>query len=256
MNPFACHLALRPRDPLDVLDLTVVLVRARWRPLARFAGAVLLPLSLVFGFAAWWSEGAWWLGLAALAVGPAVQAPLTLLAGRLLFAEDSSVVEAFRGVGERASALLGVVAVAAGVVLVSSLTCFVGAPLFLGPLAFSGEAALLERVDAGRALRRSARLAAAQPAAATAVVLGRVALTLWCAVTFELAGQGLVATVLQLGEPFGAALDGACTPYLLSGVLVAHALHGLYRLLVYVDARTRSEGWDLQVSLRAAGLVA
>jgi hypothetical protein len=244
VNPFACHLALRPRDPLDVLDLTVVLVRARWRPLARFAGAVLLPLSLVFGFAAWWSEGAWWLGLAALAVGPAVQAPLTLLAGRLLFAEDSSVVEAFRGVGERASALLGVVAVAAGVVLVSSLTCFVGAPLFLGPLAFSGEAALLERVDAGRALRRSARLAAAQPAAATAVVLGRVALTLWCAVTFE------------LGEPFGAALDGACTPYLLSGVLVAHALHGLYRLLVYVDARTRSEGWDLQVSLRAAGLVA
>ena len=70
----------------------------------------------------------------------------------------------------------------------------------------------------------------------------------------ESLGQGIIGFVFQLGAPFGALSSGDATPYLLMGVLLANPVNAMYRLLLYVDARTRSEGWDLQVRLRALGL--
>jgi hypothetical protein len=76
----------------------------------------------------------------------------------------------------------------------------------------------------------------------------------WFAVTAEAVGQGLVSGVLQLGTPFGDVLLGEVTPFLILGILLSHPVYAIYRLLLYVDVRTRVEGWDLQVGLRAAGL--
>jgi hypothetical protein len=118
------------------------------------------------------------------------------------------------------------------------------------------EAALLERIGAGRGLRRSVRLAAHATMHAIAATLGWGALTAWGAIVGEAAGQSIVSFVLQLGTPFGTAMDGRATPWLLAGMLVVQPLYAVWRLLLYVDARTRAEGWDLQVALRAAGLAA
>ena len=67
-------------------------------------------------------------------------------------------------------------------------------------------------------------------------------------------GHGIVEFLLQLGRPFGSLSNGEVTPYAVAGVLLAQPLIALYRLLLYVDVRTRLEGWDLQVSLRALGM--
>jgi len=76
----------------------------------------------------------------------------------------------------------------------------------------------------------------------------------WFGLVGEATGQAMVGFILQLGEPFGALMYGDVTPYLLLGLLVSQPVHAVYRLLLYVDVRTRLEGWDLQVGLRAAGL--
>jgi hypothetical protein len=121
-------------------------------------------------------------------------------------------------------------------------------------LLYKTEAALLERVGAARSLRRSLRLASGHLGVALVGTLSWWILTLWFAFIAEGAGQGLVDFVLQMGQPFGSALDQQATPWVLGGMIAAQPLHAVYRLLLYVDVRTRVEGWDLQVALRAAGL--
>jgi hypothetical protein len=121
-------------------------------------------------------------------------------------------------------------------------------------LAYMTETALLERVAVSRGISRTMRLAGARPSNALVTALSWWLLTAWFALVGEAAGQGLVGFVLQLGQPFGELAVDHVTPYVLGGVLVAQPLHAVYRLLLYVDVRTRLEGWDLQVALRAAGM--
>ena len=126
--------------------------------------------------------------------------------------------------------------------------------LTLPVTAYVFETALLERVRGQATLARSSFLAWRNLAVALAATIGWLALTAWGALVGELTGQVVVGFVLQLGEPFGNAINGAVTPYLLAGMLLVQPVVATYRLLLYVDIRTRVEGWDLQVSLRAADL--
>jgi hypothetical protein len=246
LNPNLCRIVLRPRHPLEVLDLACVLVRHRWRPYAKLAAFLLGPLWLVASALVWWSDALTWpvvVGL--LVLGPLLEAPFTLMTGRLLFQDDLGVLEAVGETMSRLPAML-VPLVLRGTV---GWTPFVDAAML-----YVTETTVLERVGSGRALQRSTLLAGGNAGQAWAGALSWYVLIGWCGAVGEMAGQGIVRDILQLGEPFGSALDFQLTPYLIGGVLLARPLHAIYRLLLYVDARTRGEGWDLQVGLRAAGL--
>lgn len=254
MNPNLCRVVLRERGPLEVFDLAVRLLRAHPGPALRLLLATVALPALGFSVAAWLTDGHWALLPATLPLFPLLQAPATLLGGRLLFSDQVRVRDALREVARRPIAL-GVATLQRGVASLAGLVAFgVGLPFAMAATAWLTEAALLERVDASRGLRRSLRLSGANPGVAAAAVAGQLGLTAWGALVGETAGQGLVGFVLQLGEPFGSVTGGRVTPYLLAGVLAAQPLIALYRLLLYVDLRTRVEGWDLQVGLRAAGL--
>lgn len=255
MNPDLCRVALRPRGPLEVFDLSLSLCRAHLAVFARLAAWLVLPLALALGAGAALTAGHWaWLA-AALALSPLLQAPFTLLGGRLLFNEKTTAGQVVRELLQRPISLLAIPFWYSFVALLGLLSCGVAA--FLMPaMVFVTEAALLERADGTRIPRRATKLAALHPGIAIAASVGWLLSTIWWALVGEGLGQAVVGTVLQIGQPFGTLSDGVVTPYLLAGVLFAQPLFGIYRLLLFVDVRTRVDAWDLQVGLRAAGLEA
>jgi hypothetical protein len=237
-----------------VFDLTWVFARENLSPLLTLLLVTVLPPWLFCAVVAWGFDGAPWVLLLVLPFLDPIQAPFTLLGGRLLFDADASASSVLRELPSALGRLVGALAAILASWLVSPLTCMTMLVPILGATAYLPETALLERVPIGRGIQRSMRLAGANPAIALFALSGRAFLTLWCAAVAESFGQVLLSTTLQLGAPFGSALEGDVTPFLLLGVLVAQPIHALYRLLLYVDVRTRVEGWDLQVGLRAAGI--
>ena len=251
MNPNLCRVALRPRSPFEVFDLTLRFARERARPLLwltlwtvgpAFAGCLLVAWLMDFSLGA---------VFVAVLVGPVVHAPFTLLGGRLLFQDDASVAQAikdsFRATG-------AVVLTTLAEYLQWALVCTGIGVIALPVFVYLPETALLERVPLARGIGRTSRLAAGQVGVAVVAAAGRWILLFWGGLVGELTGQVIVGFLLQLGQPFGSLEGGVLTPYLLLGVLLTHPLYALFRLLLYVDVRTRMEGWDLQVGLRALGL--
>lgn len=253
MNPLQCRIVLRPRGPFEVLDLGVRFARERWRPLAWLAVWVVLPPAVLCTFAAWWLEGHWATLALPVAFAPAVQAPYTRMVGRLLFDEHVGVGEVLRDVLTAAPALvLGWLLVGVAMLGFGGLTCGYGVPMVQGALLYQSETALLERSDVVKGANRSLRLASSGATQVLAGVFVRWALLGWFALAGEAVGQALVGFVLQLGEPFGTLSTGWVTPYVLVGLLVANVAWAIFRVLLYIDVRTRSEGWDLWIGLRAA----
>jgi hypothetical protein len=88
MNPNLCRVELRPRNPLAVFDLT-------WRLLAKHGGSftrlgllVLMPVWLISLPIGWWFDWHWSIALVVWAMGSLLRIPFTLLAGRLMFADE------------------------------------------------------------------------------------------------------------------------------------------------------------------------
>jgi hypothetical protein len=252
MNPNLCRVALRPRGPFEVFDLTMCFMRERARPLAVLALFTCAPVFILCSLIAWFTDGHWASLVLALALAPVIHAPYTVLAGRLLFSEDTSVRAALMAVFSSAGPLA--MAWAIGLMGLGAVSC-AGLGLIAQPaLLYLPETALLERVGATRGLRRTMRLAGGYLGTAIIGVCARWGLPLWLGLTAEFAGQNVVGWVLQLGGPFGALTSGQVTPFLLAGVVAAQPIYAVFRLLLYVDVRTRMEGWDLQVGLRALGI--
>lgn len=255
MNANISRIVLRPRGAAEVFDLTFRMLRETWAPTARLTAVVALPLWLGCLVACWFSEGHWAVALPPLLLAGAIQAPYTVLVGRMMFADDTTVWEVLTQTLRRTPSLLLGALVTTVAFALCSLTCFVALPLVQAVFLYLPETSLLEGVDLQRGLRRSQRLAGARFGLALVGAVSWWVLTIWAAVVGEATWQGLVDTVLQLGTPFGTALTGHVTPGLVGGLILAQPLHAVYRALLYLDARTRSEGWDLQVALRAASLV-
>jgi hypothetical protein len=253
VNPHLCRIVLRPRGPLEVFDLALALLRTHPGPFLALIGWAVVPATLLLSLLCWTTDGSLLLAFAPCLLAPVIHAPATVLAGRILFSEDATLKEALSELGGRLVPL----ALAWGQIAVTTLgvllTC--GLLILLSPaVAWVTETALLERIGAARGLRRSVRLASHAAMHALAAAVGWVAITIWGGIVGEASGQGIVSFVLQLGTPFGALTEGQATPWLLAGMLVVQPIYAVWRLLLYIDARTRAEGWDLQVGLRAAGL--
>ena len=111
--------------------------------------------------------------------------------------------------------------------------------------------ALLEQVGPVASVRRSAQLVRNRAGFSMLMLLlvaqGSI---VFCA---ELFGQALVDSLLQLGRPFGSLFEAGGTPYAIAGLFASVPFVATARFLQYIDLRTRSDGWDVQVRFLAIG---
>lgn len=243
------RVAFRDRTVSDVLDLALRFTVVEGRSYAKVALGSLLPAAAVSIFAGWqlgWTA-AWAIALPLAAVA---EIPFTVLASRLVFQDAIHAREVFRATRDDGPR----VAVAR---LLSAALIALGASLFFVPglwlatiFLFLSEVMLLERASIGQAFGRAQRVAAS---ATSEVLVGVLALGLVpiCSVLLtDVAGRIVVGELLQFRPPRPVWTEGG-------GVL---ALVGLFaqvpylataRFFLYLNVRTRAEGWDVQTRFAA-----
>lgn len=244
MNLREARVAFRDRSIADVLDLALRFLAVNAGVYARVALFTLVPaggLALVFGNVYGWATS-WALSIP-LAV--AATAPFTLLASRLVFEDDvrardvlrASLTEAPRVLVARALAL---------VMIAVGMSCFFVPGVGLAALTlFVGEIMLLERGGMMTAFGRAQRVAAN---AIGDVVLAILVLPLVPVVAVLLAdfgGRTVIGEVLQFRPPRAVWSEGGSALGTI-GLFLQVPFIATARFFLYLNVRTRTEGWDIQ----------
>jgi hypothetical protein len=253
VNLGASAVVLRPRTLSEVLDLGCRLcISLAFGLYARLSALILLP---ILAGCLWLRYGAGWpwidVWVLAAAAGSVVQGVFTVAVGRLLFSERLGVGQVLRLFGKRLPSYLGMLFLSRLILAAASVPFFLGVPFAWPRLVFVHEASLLENAGAVEAIRRSNRFTFGRVAPVLGALVALLLTQAAFVVTAELLGQGLVAEVLQLGKPFGSLFKDGGSPYALAGLLLSVPYVATTRFLDYIDARTRADGWDIQLRFMA-----
>ncbi|MFO0677267.1 MAG: hypothetical protein U0169_12095 [Polyangiaceae bacterium] len=244
MNLLEARVVLRERPLLDVFDLSLRFVAWSAPAFGKLASITLLP-----SFLAAWAALAWngpWLAWPVAFVGAVLSEPFfTVLASRLVFEPKARVRDVVKATLVRSLALSAVRAVQAVAIGLTSILFFVPGLWLSAILFFVVEATLLENAGPTKAIDRSRKIAGADMGdalLATFLLLGgHVAFV--CATEFG--GREVMETVLQSSPPRSLFERGA-SELALFGFLAYVPCFATVRFFVYLNLRTRSEGWDIQ----------
>lgn len=247
------RVALRDRPLLDVIDLSLRFVTASWKLYARMAVVTIVPAyaaSVWIGY-----EQDWTLGWAlAIGLGAFAQAPFTMLASKLVFEENVTVRAAALASLRALPRLFAARFVQAMALMVGTIMCFVGL-LFTGPaVLYLPEVALLEGLPLGKATSRAQRLAFANSGES---VMGWMTLALASFFSAWLVGDYLGRTILETifeitpPEPLFSA-GGNYVAML--GFWLGVPIVTTVRFFMYLNMRTKIEGWDIQARFLALTL--
>jgi hypothetical protein len=249
MDLMRAHVALRERPLLDVLDLAIRFCAAHAGAYARLSVAVIAP-----ALAASWLVarfGGWTLGWAAtVAIGAFADVPFVALASRLVFEDNVRTRDALT-VAVRALPRLLVARVAQLLAIVSS-GVMLGLPwLWAGTvMLFVVEVVVLEHAGTRTAFARASRISNARFWAAFATMLLLLVGPIGAALMADLAGREVLESVLQVKPP-PAVLHAGGSGLALLGWWASVPVLATARFFVYLDIRTRTEGWDIQTRFAA-----
>jgi hypothetical protein len=243
------RVVLRERALIDVLDLGLRFLIEHGAAYAKTAAIVLPPFFLVSealgrtaGPIAAWTFAIFTMAFAA--------APFTVLASRLVFEEDVTVIRAI-GTAVRASGRLFVLRLATvGGATLGFLFFMAPAVWFLAVALFVSEVAVLEHAGVAAALTRSARIVRQGSGQAVMALLLLAILHLLVVFAADSGGRTVITALLESRAPAAIWDDGWSTLGLLGFWLFVPYL-ATARFLVYLDIRTRSEGWDIQTRFAA-----
>jgi uncharacterized protein DUF4350 len=245
------RVALRERALLDVIDLAVGFCAAHARSYAKLSLVVLAPALAASCVVSW--AGGWWLGWTATVVMTAfAAAPFTILASRLVFADDVSTREVL-GASMRVFAPL-VKARALQALALGLSALFLGLPwLWVGTsLLFVVEVLLLEQpAGVGAAFGRARRVAGARFGTALLAMVFLAAAPIAMAMVADIAGREVLGGVLEIRAPPPPMFREGGSWLALCGWYALLPLISTARFFVYLDIRTRAEGWDIQTRFAA-----
>lgn len=249
MNLGASAIVLRPRTLAETLDLACRLSCSIALGLyLRLAAVVLLPC-LAVCLALRYALGCSWVLVWAVAVslGAIIQGVFTVAVGRLLFSEELTTGRVLGLFGRRLGSYLVMLFLSRAMLALAATPLFLAVPLVWPRVLVVHEASLLEGAGPVDAINRANRFIANRAAIALGTIVAFLAVQAGISITAELLGQGLVSEMLQLGTPFGELFEDGGSAFALAGFFLSVPYIATARFLYYVDSRTRSDGWDVQV---------
>lgn len=257
---FEPRIVLRPRSLDETFDLALAYLRSTAVDFVRLflgltIGAGLLIVGASYALDLDWGQRAG-LGLVVVSI---MERVVTVFAGRHLFQNEAKTRASLSAVFKRAPLVFGWALFATGPIVIMLIdTEEVGWivlgiflltvwPFLLATHLFLGEAAFLEQLSIGRAMKRARVLVTYRFGRALGMIVSQALVRGLFVVTVMFGTSFLVEFVLQFrGVPEAVTFWAAIFGYVLSGPYIA-----LVRLFDYVDARTRREGWDIQVRFNA-----
>lgn len=243
------RVVLRERRLLDVLDLAVRFLVSHAVPYAVVSAFVLVPCAVAtvmlathLGF----TQGL----MFALALSAFAEVPFTVLGSRLVFEQEVSFGQVFKTAFRRTPAVLvtrGLVAIAATL----GATMFVLPGIWLAVSFFYvTEIVALEEASVGTAMSRAQRMLSGRFGDAMLAWMLLGALHLGATWLGDRALASILTDLFQItappkiGDPDGGVLGLVAYWMVVPYVTTA-------RLFAYLDLRTRTEGWDVQVRFAA-----
>jgi hypothetical protein len=249
MDILHARVALRERTLLDVVDLAVRFLAKNARVYTKVSAIVLTPSIAVSLAAAEW-VGWGWAWLTAILLCAFAQTPFTVLASRLVF-EPSVRVRDVLGISLRALPRLSFTR------LVQLVGVVVGAFFFMLPgiwvavlFFFVNEVVVLEQASVGTALGRMQRLVSGNFGDVLMAFLFLLALHIVVVFAGDATGRAILEDLLEITAPQPIwATKGSV---LAMGAFWSFVpMAATCRFLLYVNVRTRGEGWDIQTRFAA-----
>jgi hypothetical protein len=249
VNILAARVAFRERPLVDVIDLSLRFVVVHAKDYAKVALAVLVPgvlaswaASSVFGWIFGW--------IVAITIASLLTVPFTLLASRLVFEEVPRTRDVLIAAARELPGILAV-RVLTFLLLTLGLTVLVVPAFWFGAvLFFLDEVKLLERAPLTPAFARAQRLATSSLGGALMAHLLLLVLRVVAVALADVAGRAVIGELLQFRPPEAAFSAGGSVLALL-GLFLTVPFFATARFFVYLDVRTRSEGWDVQTRFAA-----
>jgi hypothetical protein len=241
---------IRERGFLDLLDLALVVVRARPVTLGLAAAVGIAP------FAAW---NAWLmtvpdfpgalLVLLIMMEAPWATAPLTIVLGGLMFGSRPSVRGVLATLARSFGSMLLFQGIVRGVLMVTGIFYL----LVPARLVFANEVILLER-ERWRVIRRCGQLTDQREGGFLArwvaqLIFGGLFLAVFWIGATALA-YSLVSSELTWDTPDEQSLFDFRAQL---AIWISIAFFTVARFLMYIDQRIRLEGWEVELRLRAVG---
>jgi len=253
VNLLEARVALRPRSMSDVLDLAGPFCLANRRLLLPLAFATTSAgggLALVCRLALKWS---WWQVWSLVAVCLLLSSGLfTQAAGELLFREPRQI---------RARVIFGrylrrflpflAARILQWLALGLCAALLVPLPIFASRLLFVSEAVLLESSAPAASLVRSSRLVLFRSLPCLGLALACTLAPFLFAVAADVVGDAIVNLVFEMGQPLGSLWSDGGSAFAVAGALLSAPFVAAAGFLGYIDARTRKEGWDIQLRFMA-----